>query len=140
MSFRPCRRVGGKLNNHPSVLSLGPGEHIKTWRPRYFTLFDDGKLLGFKQAPLAGDFSSPLNDFNVRDSQVRVGSPLNDFNVHDSRVRVDSPLNDINVRDSQVRVSSSVNDFSVRYKLQLTARLAMAVNRPGAGHTETVVG
>jgi len=46
------------------------GEHIKTWRPRYFTLFDDGKLLGFKSAPVNGDFSSPLNDFNVRESQV----------------------------------------------------------------------
>lgn len=46
------------------------GEHIKTWRPRYFVLFNSGKLLGFRAAPIDSDYSSPLNDFNVRSSQV----------------------------------------------------------------------
>ena len=45
------------------------GEHIKNWRPRYFLLFNDGKLLGFKSKP--GDsFSEPLNNFTVRRCQI----------------------------------------------------------------------
>ncbi|CAI4223051.1 unnamed protein product [Auanema sp. JU1783] len=47
------------------------GEHIKNWRPRYFMLFHDGALLGFKVKPKTDQpFPEPLNDFMIRDSSV----------------------------------------------------------------------
>jgi RAC serine/threonine-protein kinase len=44
------------------------GEHIKNWRPRYFILFKDGALLGFKTK--TDNYSEPLNDFTVKDVQL----------------------------------------------------------------------
>lgn len=44
------------------------GEHIKNWRARYFVLFKDGALLGFKTA--VSEYKDPLNDFTVKDVQV----------------------------------------------------------------------
>ncbi|KAK6753347.1 hypothetical protein RB195_012753 [Necator americanus] len=47
------------------------GEHIRNWRPRYFILFHDGALLGFKTKPKLGQpFPEPLNDFMVKDAQA----------------------------------------------------------------------
>lgn len=46
------------------------GEHIRNWRQRYFVLFKDGALLGFKAKPEGGNFQEPLNDFTVKDVQV----------------------------------------------------------------------
>ncbi|CAJ0584773.1 unnamed protein product, partial [Mesorhabditis spiculigera] len=47
------------------------GEHIKNWRPRYFVLFRDGALVGFKSKPEHGQpFPEPLNDFMIKDAQV----------------------------------------------------------------------
>uniref|UniRef100_A0AC34GIT2 PH domain-containing protein n=1 Tax=Panagrolaimus sp. ES5 TaxID=591445 RepID=A0AC34GIT2_9BILA len=43
------------------------GEHIKNWRARYFVLFKDGALLGFKN--VVNDYKDPLNDFTVKDVQ-----------------------------------------------------------------------
>uniref|UniRef100_A0AC35GLE3 PH domain-containing protein n=1 Tax=Panagrolaimus sp. PS1159 TaxID=55785 RepID=A0AC35GLE3_9BILA len=43
------------------------GEHIKNWRARYFILFKDGALLGFKN--VVTDYKDPLNDFTVKDVQ-----------------------------------------------------------------------
>uniref|UniRef100_A0A7E4ZZ97 non-specific serine/threonine protein kinase n=1 Tax=Panagrellus redivivus TaxID=6233 RepID=A0A7E4ZZ97_PANRE len=48
---------------------LKRGEHIKNWRTRYFVLFRDGALLGFKIPPTNGDYSDPCNDFTVKDVQ-----------------------------------------------------------------------
>ncbi|XP_053202922.1 RAC serine/threonine-protein kinase-like [Panonychus citri] len=48
---------------------LKRGEHIKNWRPRYFILYDNGDLKGFKQKP-ERDFGEPLNRFTVRGCQV----------------------------------------------------------------------
>ncbi|PAV60676.1 hypothetical protein WR25_14434 isoform B [Diploscapter pachys] len=45
------------------------GEHIKNWRPRYFVLFNDGALLGYKSKPKEG-FPEPLNDFMIKDAQT----------------------------------------------------------------------
>lgn len=45
------------------------GEHIKNWRPRYFILFEDGSLIGFKNKP-DGVFTDPLNNFTVRGCQI----------------------------------------------------------------------
>lgn len=50
---------------------LKRGEHIKNWRSRYFMLFDDGSLYGYKQRPEDSDsFREPLNNFTVRGCQV----------------------------------------------------------------------
>lgn len=46
------------------------GEHIKNWRMRYFILFSDGSLLGFKAPPPPGNFADPLNDFTVKECQL----------------------------------------------------------------------
>ncbi|KAK0411710.1 hypothetical protein QR680_005798 [Steinernema hermaphroditum] len=47
------------------------GEHIRNWRPRYFLLFKDGALLGFKGAPEENaPLPEPLNDFTVKDVQL----------------------------------------------------------------------
>lgn len=45
------------------------GEHIKTWRQRYFFLLEDGMLLGFKARPEHG-LSDPLNNFTVKGCQI----------------------------------------------------------------------
>ncbi|KAI1705960.1 PH domain-containing protein [Ditylenchus destructor] len=50
------------------------GEHIRNWRQRYFVLFKDGALLGFKAKPEAGNYQEPLNDFTVKDVQT-LGHP-----------------------------------------------------------------
>ncbi|KAI6229780.1 AGC/AKT protein kinase [Aphelenchoides fujianensis] len=51
------------------------GEHIKNWRPRYFVLFSDGALLGYK-SKVEQSFNDPLNVFTVKDVQtMRVDRP-----------------------------------------------------------------
>lgn len=50
---------------------LKRGEHIKTWRPRYFLLYDDGALLGYKSKPNTDQtLPEPLNDFIVKEAQI----------------------------------------------------------------------
>lgn len=50
---------------------LKRGEHIKNWRNRYFILFDDGRLVGFKNMPETdSDLANPLNNFVVRGCQT----------------------------------------------------------------------
>lgn len=47
------------------------GEHIKTWRQRYFVLRDDGTLMGYRSKPV--DYTSQehvLNNFTVRGCQI----------------------------------------------------------------------
>ena len=47
------------------------GEHIKTWRGRYFMLFENGSLFGYKQKPEDQvSLREPLNNFTVRGCQV----------------------------------------------------------------------
>lgn len=48
---------------------LKRGEHIKNWRQRYFILFDDGALIGFKSKP-DHDMRDPLNNFTVKGCQL----------------------------------------------------------------------
>ncbi|OQV11393.1 RAC serine/threonine-protein kinase [Hypsibius exemplaris] len=47
---------------------LKRGEHVKTWRPRYFILFENGHLLGFKDRPT--DIHNPTNSFTVKGCQI----------------------------------------------------------------------
>ncbi|CEF70144.1 RAC serine/threonine-protein kinase [Strongyloides ratti] len=77
MSFSSATTMGStaKLSrNHEDVIYEGwlykRGEHIKNWRARYFILFNDGALLGFKQKPETSQYMDPLNDFTVRDVQL----------------------------------------------------------------------
>lgn len=46
------------------------GEHIKTWRPRYFVLKTDGSLVGFKSKPEDTDTADRCNNFTVRGCQI----------------------------------------------------------------------
>ncbi|KAJ2937475.1 hypothetical protein O0L34_g17518 [Tuta absoluta] len=46
------------------------GEHIRNWRARYFLLFDNGDLVGFKAQPERNNYREPLNKFTVRDCQI----------------------------------------------------------------------
>ena len=41
------------------------GEHFKNWRKRYFFIFDNGMLLGFKEKP-EHDLRDPANNFHVK--------------------------------------------------------------------------
>lgn len=48
--------------SRPCVL----GEYIKTWRPRYFLLKNDGTFIGYKERPQdVEQRESPLNNFSV---------------------------------------------------------------------------
>ncbi|KAJ7406654.1 RAC-alpha serine/threonine-protein kinase [Willisornis vidua] len=47
------------------------GEYIKTWRPRYFLLKNDGTFIGYKERPQDVDQrESPLNNFSVAQCQL----------------------------------------------------------------------
>uniref|UniRef100_H0V394 non-specific serine/threonine protein kinase n=1 Tax=Cavia porcellus TaxID=10141 RepID=H0V394_CAVPO len=47
------------------------GEYIKTWRPRYFLLKNDGTFIGYKERPQDMDQrESPLNNFSVAQCQL----------------------------------------------------------------------
>lgn len=46
------------------------GEHIRNWRDRYFILFDNGDLMGYKTQPERNNYRDPLNKFTVRDCQI----------------------------------------------------------------------
>uniref|UniRef100_A0A0N5BJD1 non-specific serine/threonine protein kinase n=1 Tax=Strongyloides papillosus TaxID=174720 RepID=A0A0N5BJD1_STREA len=77
MSFSSSTTIGSiaKLcRNSEDIVYEGwlskRGEHIKNWRARYFILFNDGALLGYKQKPESSQYSDPLNDFTVRDVQL----------------------------------------------------------------------
>jgi len=51
---------------------VSSGEHIKTWRPRYFILLPDGHLYGYRKPPALNDAQQedPLNRFQVTDCNV----------------------------------------------------------------------
>lgn len=47
------------------------GEYIKTWRPRYFLLKNDGTFIGYKERPQDMEQrESPLNNFSVAQCQL----------------------------------------------------------------------
>lgn len=46
------------------------GEHIKTWRSRYFILKDDGTLLGYRNNTDPSQNVEPTNNFTVKRCQI----------------------------------------------------------------------
>lgn len=47
------------------------GEHIKTWRPRYFILRNDGYFIGYNSKPQNHEsLSSPNNSFYIKDCKL----------------------------------------------------------------------
>jgi RAC serine/threonine-protein kinase len=47
------------------------GEHIKTWRPRYFILKRDGRFLGYNNRPLdKSEADQPNNIFFIKDCKI----------------------------------------------------------------------
>jgi hypothetical protein len=50
-----------------TILLTLSGEHIKTWRPRYFILRNDGYFFGFNSKPNSNeDISTPNNSFFIK--------------------------------------------------------------------------
>lgn len=50
----------------PLTAHMSAGEYIKTWRPRYFLLKNDGTFIGYKERPQdVEQRESPLNNFSV---------------------------------------------------------------------------
>lgn len=45
------------------------GEHIKNWRSRYFVLYADGSLMGYRNKP-ESPMTEPLNNFTVKRCQI----------------------------------------------------------------------
>ncbi|CAF1426096.1 unnamed protein product [Rotaria magnacalcarata] len=69
------------------------GEHIKTWRPRYFALFHDGLLYGYRKSPSVNDNQQeePLNKFQVIDCSVVRQDKIkqNSFIIHFNQVKIE---------------------------------------------------
>lgn len=58
----------GEQGRRPQPLPawVSSGEYIKTWRPRYFLLKNDGTFIGYKERPQdVEQRESPLNNFSV---------------------------------------------------------------------------
>ncbi|KAL7637343.1 UNVERIFIED_CONTAM: hypothetical protein RMT77_012069 [Armadillidium vulgare] len=72
-SIPPSWNTANLLLPNPHVIKEGwlakRGEHIKTWRQRYFFLLDDGTLLGFREKR-EKDLKDPLNNFTVKGCQI----------------------------------------------------------------------
>lgn len=73
----PSSEMAGSLppGNQPAIVKQGwllkRGEHIRTWRPRYFILRENGQFIGFKTKPLnPQDLNDPLNNFTVKGCQI----------------------------------------------------------------------
>jgi len=69
------------------------GEHIKTWRPRYFVLLHDGLLYGYRKPPAANDNQQeePLNKFQVIDCTVIRQDKIkqNAFVIHFNQMKIE---------------------------------------------------
>ena len=69
------------------------GEHIKTWRPRYFILRQDGHLYGYRKSPAINDTQQeePLNKFQVIDCSVIRQDKIkqNAFVIHFNQVKIE---------------------------------------------------
>lgn len=74
-------------------LCLCQGEHIKTWRPRYFVLLYDGLLYGYRRSPAPTDSQQeePLNKFQVIDCTIIRQDKIkqNAFVIHFNQVKID---------------------------------------------------
>ncbi|KAH0546585.1 hypothetical protein KQX54_011798 [Cotesia glomerata] len=71
-----CFSSGQQQEQHRQVIKEGwiqkLGEHNKNWRSRYFILWDDGTLVGFKSKPdqQMTVIMQPHNNFTVRGCQI----------------------------------------------------------------------
>jgi hypothetical protein len=69
------------------------GEHIKTWRPRYFILLHDGHLYGYRKAPVLNDIQQEesLNKFQVIDCSVVRQDKIkkNAFVIHFNQMKIE---------------------------------------------------
>ncbi|UJR25236.1 hypothetical protein I4U23_006588 [Adineta vaga] len=69
------------------------GEHIKTWRPRYFILRHDGNLYGYRKPPVDNDSQQeePLNKFQVIDCSVIRQDKIkqNAFIIHFNQMKIE---------------------------------------------------
>ncbi|MBZ3888630.1 RAC-alpha serine/threonine-protein kinase [Sciurus carolinensis] len=69
--FTPVRWKPEDLPGGAVDTASPPWEYIKTWRPRYFLLKNDGTFIGYKERPQDVDQrESPLNNFSVAQCQL----------------------------------------------------------------------
>uniref|UniRef100_A0A0R3RIK0 PH domain-containing protein n=1 Tax=Elaeophora elaphi TaxID=1147741 RepID=A0A0R3RIK0_9BILA len=94
---------------------LKRGEHIKNWRPRYFVLFKNGALLGFRAKP---DPDQPLPD------------PLNDFTVKNVQAVSDSLKETESQMDTEMMEESSILSEINR---QTTTHEQFKISKSGGG-------
>jgi len=65
----PATRLYFLIAINRSLLAV-LGEHIKNWRSRYFILYADGSLMGYRNKPEGSSTSEPLNNFTVKRCQI----------------------------------------------------------------------
>ena len=57
------------------------GEHIKTWRPRYFILNKDGNFFGYNNKPCTkNEVDSPNNIFLIKGVILELSNTINKNN------------------------------------------------------------
>lgn len=71
----PASNEAGSSHSNATIVKEGwlqkRGEHIKTWRSRYFILRSDGTLHGWRVKPNEnGPHERPLNDFTIKGCQI----------------------------------------------------------------------
>ncbi|ULT89707.1 hypothetical protein L5515_008097 [Caenorhabditis briggsae] len=96
------------------------GEHVKNWRPRYFIIFKDGALLGFRSKPKDSvPYPEPLNDFMIKEAATMTFEKprpnmfmvrcLQWTTVIERTFYADSP-------ESRAKWIKAIEDISKRYK------------------------
>lgn len=95
------------------------GEHIRNWRPRYFFLFPDGALLGYKLDPRPCEILPypPENDFKIFQVQIlRSGKRPSGFSVRCLQCAANEMIirtfcaNNVEDRDRWISAMTAVND------------------------------
>lgn len=71
----PAANEAGGAHTNATIVKEGwlqkRGEHIKTWRSRYFILRTDGTLHGWRNKPNENaPPERPLNDFTIKGCQI----------------------------------------------------------------------
>ncbi|CAF1049139.1 unnamed protein product [Adineta ricciae] len=101
--MQPLAKTSSQPHNPAELLANSPatksgwlykrGEHIKTWRPRYFILVQNGHLYGYRKPPTANDSQQeePLNKFQVIDCSVIRQDKVkqNAFVIHFNQMKIE---------------------------------------------------
>ena len=86
---------------------LKKAENLKTWRRRYFFLFNDGNLLGFEQKPQkppSPSQSNINNKFSVRNCQI---------------IKLDSPKEQVSRETFTIQFMAALRFFEILRKREI---------------------